>query len=106
MLEIWINKAERHWKKYQPRRYAQLKKSGTLAQELRAAAELTDREMRDLQAIGLRPDEAWMEVRNKYLFPPEEPHLKELDEQMIDSPAYDMMVEINRLRREIPQDND
>lgn len=105
MLELWISQADRHWKKHQPRRYARLKQAGTLPQELRAAAEATDKEMQDLQAGGMTPDEAWMEVRNKYLFPAEEPHLTALDEEMMDSPLHAMIVEKNRLLSEIPQDD-
>jgi hypothetical protein len=105
MLEIWISQADRHWKKHQPRRYARLKQAGTLAAELRAAAELTDKERQDLQAGGMRPDEAWMATREKYLFPPEEPHLTALDEEEMDSPLHAMIVEKNRLLREIDEDD-
>ena len=96
MLDIWISKAERHWKTFQPTRYKRLKAEGTLPQELRAAAELTDKEMRQLQESGMRQDEAWMLTREKYLFPPEEPELTAKDEEQIDSPLYEFMAEFNR----------
>ena len=53
MFDIWISQVELHWKKFQPTRYKRLKAEGMLPQELRAAAELTDKEMRQLQESGI-----------------------------------------------------
>lgn len=107
MLDIWISKAERHWKTFQPTRYKELKANGTLAKELRAAAELTDKEMRQLQEAGLRQDEAWMQTREKYLFPPEEPELTAQDEEQMDSSFHQAIVLINQyMRDELNRDDD
>ena len=106
MLEIWISQAARHWKTFQPTRYRELKANGTLARELRAAAELTDKEMRQLQETGKRPDEAWMETREKYLFPPEEPELTAKDEEQMESPFYQALILKNQFLKELDDETE
>ncbi|WP_206669138.1 hypothetical protein, partial [Brucella sp. 10RB9212] len=60
----WRREAELHWKQFQPKRYAALKKAGTLQQALLEAAEQTALEMNMLTDVsGYKPDEAFQMVR-------------------------------------------
>lgn len=78
-LQNWISEARDHWKQFQPRRYRELQQSGQLAVALRSAAEMTHREMSELEAVGFANHEAWEMVRERYLFPPEEPTSEKLE---------------------------
>ena len=83
----WIAQARAHWQEHQPRKFARLMKSGALTQALTQAAEATAQAMQALtqaaeataQAMqvltgqGATQEEAWEQVREQYLFPPEEP---------------------------------
>lgn len=72
-FQNWKRQAELHWKEFQPKRYAELKKAGMLEQALTEAAEQTALEMNQLTDVsGYKPDEAFQMVREQYLFPPEE----------------------------------
>ena len=106
MYDISISQAERHWKKYQPTRYKRLKAEGTLKEELHAAAKLTAQAMELLTSTGMPKDQAFMEVRGQYLFPPEESELTAKDEEQIDSRLYELMVEKNRLLDQMAPDDD
>lgn len=75
-LENWKNQARAHWKEFQPTRFKELVKAGKLPEALTEAAERTFQEMGELQQAGFQHHEAWEMVREKYLFPPEEPALK------------------------------
>jgi hypothetical protein len=72
-MNNWIREAKAHWREHLPARFAALEKAGTLDKALREAAEQTYRETSELEASGLRPDEAWEMVREQYLFLPAEP---------------------------------
>ncbi|MBE4621320.1 hypothetical protein BOO23_21600 [Vibrio navarrensis] len=71
-FQNWKRQAELHWKQFQPKRYAELKKAGALETALTEAAEQTALEMNQLTESGFQPDEAFQMVREQYLFPPEE----------------------------------
>lgn len=68
----WIAQANEHWKEHQPTRYKRLAQSGELAAALKEAAAQT---AADLEALKgqVDPLAAWEMVRERYLFPPEEP---------------------------------
>ena len=87
----WIAQARSHWKEHQPKRFKALQKAGALEPELRAAAELTANDMADLTPQVGR-ESAWEMVRERHLFPPEEPG------NSPDAPAshgYRAMLELN-----------
>lgn len=69
----WIAQARAHWKEHQPKRFKALVKAGTLQTALQAAAQDTSREMENLRGQGIPPEAAWEMVRERHLFPPEEP---------------------------------
>lgn len=69
----WIAQANAHWKEYQPKRYRALMQSGKLGQALTQAASDTSQELQNLRDQGIDPDSAWEMVRQRHLFPPEEP---------------------------------
>lgn len=69
----WIAQARAHWMEHRPQMVARLTKSGTLEQALTEAATATAEGMRALTTQGLTQDEAWQQVREQYLFLPEEP---------------------------------
>ena len=76
-LQNWISQAKAHWAEFQPTKFAELKKAGTLENALQDAALRTAEEMNDLEEAGLQEHEAWEMTREKYLFPPEEQSLKD-----------------------------
>ena len=77
----YVSLAERHWRTWQPRRVAELERTGRLTTKLQEAAERT---VTDSEALrqhflqqGLTPNQAqqraWEIVRERYLLlPPEE----------------------------------
>lgn len=69
----WIAQAHQHWKEHRPKAFRRMKADGTLGQRLTEAAEATEAEMRNLMAQGFQHHEAWEQVRETYLFLPEEP---------------------------------
>lgn len=69
----WISQARDHWKEHLPKMYARLEKAGTLEQALTEAADATAAGMRVLVTQGATQQEAWEQVRERYLFLPEEP---------------------------------
>lgn len=71
-LQNWIDMADRHWKEFQPKRYAALKAAGKLQEALREAASQTYSEVSQLEDSGFNPEEAWQMTREKYLLPTEE----------------------------------
>lgn len=72
-LQNWINLGREHWKEHLPKKYAELKKAGKLEQALADAAELTYQAADQLEQQGVKPDEAWQQVRETYLLlPPED----------------------------------
>ena len=68
----WIAQARSHWRENQPKRFKALKSSGQLERALRAAADQTASDMREL-APQVGHDSAWEMVRERHLFPPEDP---------------------------------
>ncbi|WP_146163056.1 hypothetical protein [Variovorax sp. WS11] len=72
----WIAQAREHWKEHLPKMYARLEKTGKLEQALTEAAEATSNGIRALTTQGATWQEAWEQVRETYLFPPEEPEQK------------------------------
>jgi len=81
-LQNWINQAEAHWKEYLPSKYASLKKAGKLTQALQSAAEMTHKEMSQLEEAGFQNHEAWEMTREKYLFLPGEPESEETGQSL------------------------
>lgn len=68
----WIAQANAHWKEHQPKRYAALKKAGTLGQALTKAADDTSRAIDTLRGQGFSPNQSLEMTREQYLCPPEE----------------------------------
>lgn len=95
-LQNWKNQAREHWAEFQPTRYQELKKAGTLEQALTDAAEQTFRETNELEEAGMQPDEAFQMVRERYLFPKPEPD--ETDDELPVSGG--MIMEMNRIMHE------
>ncbi len=81
----WIAQARAHWKEHLPKMFARLEKAGKLEQALAEAADATARDLRALTTQGATWQEAWEQVRETYLFPPEEP---EQQPKMPKSPGY------------------
>ena len=92
-MRQWVEQARQHWEEFQPEKYARLTAAGTLMQELEAAAEATEEQMSILLRQGFNQQEAWEQVREQYLFPPEEEGIEE--ERPPPSPGYLAMVEFN-----------
>lgn len=78
-MQQWIDLAREHWKVYLPNKYNALQTQGPTAlnKALYEAAELTAREMDQLEAQGISPAEAWTMVRETYLLLPPEPEVIE-----------------------------
>ena len=70
--ENWIAQARDHWKEHLPEMFARLKQEGKMEQALTLAAFQTAQEMRNLTKQGIAHQEAWEQVREQYLFLPEE----------------------------------
>ena len=71
-LQNWKDQARAHWKEHLPARTARLEKNGTLEKALDQAVDRTFLEKSQLEDAGLDPETAFQEVRQRYLFPPEE----------------------------------
>jgi hypothetical protein len=69
----WIAQANEHWKEHQPTRYKRLMQAGELGKALKEAAAQTATEFQALKEQGLDALAAWEMVRERYLFPAEEP---------------------------------
>ena len=101
--EKLVEMGREHWKEYQPTKYWDLETTGQLEQELSAAADLTMKAMQvDIDA-GFRPHEAWENTRELYLLLPEEPGLE--DDEEPDDPAYDALVEMNKMLDDIDKED-
>jgi hypothetical protein len=94
----WIAQAALHWQEHQPRRYKALKVAGTLAQELREAADETARELESLRNQGFDQHQAWEMVRENHLFPPEE---QGASPEAPNSPGYLLALEAQQGMAEI-----
>ena len=88
----WIAQANEHWKENQPSRYKALTSSGQLATALRQAASDTANDLQVLTDEGFSPDQAWEMVRERHLFPPEEPGASE---EAPDSEGYRIARDAN-----------
>ncbi len=61
--------ARDHWKNFLPLRFKELVKAGTLQQSLVEAANQTELEMSQAEEAGIPRDQAWEEIRGRYLLP-------------------------------------
>jgi len=104
-LNRWAALAKAHWKEHQPKRYRRLVKAGTLDEEALAAARMTATAMREWLDLGASRDEAFQAVRERYLFPPEEPDLSE-EEELPRSLALEAMQEFIRTLQEGNEDEE
>lgn len=68
----WISQARQHWQENLPKMFARLKSEGSLQQALTNAADATARDLQNLMGQGFNHQEAWEQVRELHLFPPEE----------------------------------
>jgi hypothetical protein len=71
-LSPWAQQAVEHWRKYRPKMYAQLFRSGELHERAEKAAQQTDKDYQDGITNGMLPHESWEAVRERYLFLPAE----------------------------------
>lgn len=95
-LNRWVTMAVNHWKEHQPKRYAELRRSGRLQAEALAAARMTADEMRRLQDSGASHEEAWEATRELHLFPPEEPNPQDSPPASV---ALEAVKDVNELLR-------
>jgi hypothetical protein len=89
-----MNQADEHWKENQPQMYQRLKESGQLQASLQQAAQQTAAELEELVGQGVPRDQAWEQVREKYLFPPEEEGASPEPET---SGAFSAAQDVNRM---------
>jgi len=69
----WVNQAKEHWKKYCPKLYAELQKTGVLHERAVEAAEQTENDLLDaVNNHGVDYQAAWEVVRERYIFLPAE----------------------------------
>jgi hypothetical protein len=69
----WVNQAKEHWKKFCPKMYHELEKSGELHERAVEAAEQTQNDLLDaINNHGADYQTAWEAVRERYLFLPAE----------------------------------
>ena len=101
-LQNWVSQAKAHWAEFQPTKFAELKKAGTLENALQDAALRTAEEMNDLEEAGLQEHEAWEMTREKYLFPPEEQSLQDSET----NPAATRMQDVMRIVNSQYEDSD
>jgi hypothetical protein len=76
----WATDAKEHWKKYRPKMYAALERSGKLNQHLNMAVEQTKNDYAQMIEDGMPVDAAWEAVRERYLFLPTEKDVPVLGE--------------------------
>jgi len=100
--EALIELGRKHWKEHLPKKVRALTESGKLETELAAAVALTLKEMNEFKADGLNVHESWQASRELHLLLKEEP---DPDDQMPDNPAWDAMVEVNRMYRQDPEED-
>ncbi len=91
-----------HWEEYLPAKFRELTDEGTLDQALLAAASLTRKEMDDLIAGGASTHEAWEQCREHHLILPEE---QTDDQEEIESPAFETLVETNKLKDRLDRED-
>ena len=89
----WIAQARQHWQEHLPKMYARLKADGTLTAKLTEAADATARDLQNLMGQGFNYQEAWEQVRETYLFLPEE---KGASPEAPASEGYKAAAAINR----------
>ena len=99
-LNNWMIQAKDHWRRFQPTEFKELVETGKLNQALQQAADLTHREMTELEQAGHPPQEAWEMVRERYLFPPEKHPEKEPNSPWGD--LYREAIEANNQAAEQP----
>lgn len=91
--ETWMIQAREHWKEHRPMEFKRLLLAGELANALRTAAEATAQELQNLMGQGFNYQEAWEQVRETYLFLPEE---KGASPEAPASEGYRAAVEFNQ----------
>jgi len=91
--ESLVEMGREHWKEYLPQKYQDLEANGGLDQELSAAAEMTLQAMQDDREAGYSQYDAWEANREHHLILRAE---DDQEEEEIDCPAYDTLVEMNR----------
>lgn len=89
----WIAQARQHWQEHLPKMYARLKADGTLMAKLTEAADATARDLQNLMGQGFNYQEAWEQVRETYLFLPEE---KDASPEAPASEGYKAALTLNR----------
>lgn len=98
---VWKEQAREHWAEFQPTRFRELNDADKLENALDYAVEQTWREMKSLMESGVPAHEAWVMVRENYLFLPEEPGLS--DDEYENTSFNDIMNELNELKAEAYQ---
>jgi len=78
--EVWINLAMEHWKEFQPTRFEELLEAGKLKETLDEAVRKTSLELEWLEEQGYKDYDAWPMVMDKYLFPPTEQGLPNMEQ--------------------------
>lgn len=80
MLTGWASAAAKQWKKYRPKMYQELVKTGQLESRANKAAEQTRDALADLISQGVPYDQAWESVREMWIYLPSEEDVPNLGE--------------------------
>ena len=81
-LSGWAQQAKAHWKKYRPKMYRELQRSGRLNQAAQEAANNTVEALNTCMNQGMSYDQAWEYVREQYMFLPSEEDQPKLGENV------------------------
>jgi len=92
-----------HWELHRPQMFDQLKKAGTLEARAKEAAQSTKEMMESMVSSGMRPWEAWEEVREQAMLLPESesPDEPEDDEDKARRELFELTMETNRLTSKV-----
>lgn len=90
--------AHDHWKEFLPKYYKELLKADQLPEALEKAAKQTDAEMRNALDSGIPRDQAWEEIRGRYLLLEPEPESLPPSPR---NPLLELAKEINEATQKI-----
>ena len=98
-LDYYKSLAMEHWQEFLPKRWKELQEAGRLGEAIDEAAERTDREMQAQLGAGVPRNQAWEELRGRYLLlePESEPQSPQSD-------AHDLIREIHAATMDIYDD--
>ena len=89
----WAHMAAEHWKKYRPKMYRELVKSGQLESRANQAAQLTKDAVNQAFDEGMTYDEAWQTFRNQWMLLPSEEEMPNLGQDPNAPPDPGALIE-------------